>query len=101
MQEDGSALVTRKVSLSYVFDNYAPGEESTWAKEFDWLERNRPYNLLRLVRYAQQFGVPTSPFGRITLGKDGRVWDGHHRLYVASLLGIETVEVDQWVAAAS
>lgn len=30
----------------------------------------------------------------ITLGNDGRVWDGHHRLLIARLLGIKIVPVD-------
>lgn len=30
----------------------------------------------------------------LLLGDDGRVWDGHHRLFVARLLGIETLPVE-------
>jgi ParB-like chromosome segregation protein Spo0J len=30
----------------------------------------------------------------LLLGDDGRVWDGHHRLFVARCLGIETLLVE-------
>lgn len=30
----------------------------------------------------------------IILGHDGRVWDGHHRIAICTLLGIEWVPVD-------
>jgi hypothetical protein len=33
-------------------------------------------------------------YSPISLGTDGRVWDGHHRLIAAMVLGIESVRVE-------
>lgn len=93
---EGSVKITRKVTLGYILANYTDGDGSTWEEEFSWLENNHAWQLLRLARFSQKFGLPSPSDERITLGDDGRVWDGHHRLYVASILGLDTVEVDEW-----
>lgn len=94
---DGVFKITRKVSVDYIMMRYKPGEDSrTWKEELLWMENNQAYQLLRLARYASEYGLPSPEDERITLGSDGRVWDGHHRLYVATVLGIKEVEVDEW-----
>jgi hypothetical protein len=97
IQEDGRTSITRKVRLSYILENFTPGDEHTWNQEFAWLEMKDSFSTLRLVRYSAKHGLPNPESERITLGADGRVWDGHHRIYAASVLGIEEVEVLQWI----
>lgn len=99
IKPDGSTKLTHKVRLSYILEKFTPGDQHPWHQEFAWLEMKDSFNTLRLVRYAAQHGLPSPESERITLGNDGRVWDGHHRIYAAKLLGIKEVEVDQWLAS--
>ncbi len=69
---------------------YRPGDEHSWADEFAWLLRNhgpRLADLLEDVKDAQGFRES------IKVGRDGRVWDGHHRVLVAHLAHL-MVEVE-------
>lgn len=70
--------------------------EWTWSHEaHDLLTRDRERTaaiadrvLAEGIDYANAYGA------EITLGSDGRVWDGHHRLVVARAMGIERLTVD-------
>lgn len=69
---------------------YRTGDEHSWADEFAWLLRNhgpRLADLLEDVKDAQGFRES------IKVGRDGRVWDGHHRVLVAHLAHL-MVEVE-------
>jgi hypothetical protein len=58
--------------------------------ESDTSWRSIPSPLADLIAAIAVNGVATP----LLLGDDGRVWDGHHRLLVARLLGIETLTVE-------
>lgn len=68
---------------SEIMARWRPGSyEAPWT----WLDEAReiagPYQDA-LTEYIKEHGIP----GRICLGNDGRVWDGHHRLVAAYQLG--------------
>lgn len=66
-----------------ILANYLTGDERSWdAEEAD-------LDLSETIESVQQYGV-VNP---ITLGTDGRVLDGHHRLLAARRLGIGQVPV--------
>lgn len=52
--------------------------------------RGTSSSLADLISDIAANGVTTP----LMLGDDGRVWDGHHRLFVARLLGIEVLTVE-------
>ena len=64
---------------------YVNGDETTWADEFDFLLRNHADALADLMRSVSVVG-----FQRPVVLDEGehRVIDGHHRLFVAALLGM-------------
>lgn len=74
-----------------ILEHYAPGDENSWADEFTYL----------LTFYGEEMGYLAGDINEngikepILLGDDGRVWDGHHRLLVARLLGIEEVDIEK------
>lgn len=78
------------MSLTLLLVGWDPGDPHTWADEFKWLEKhhNGKLELLRLDIIAHGIREP------IQLGNDGRVWDGHHRIYIANQLGIKRVPVE-------
>jgi ParB-like chromosome segregation protein Spo0J len=71
---------------------WCPGSED-WDWPSEWAEiaqHNAGVTLANLIGYIAVNGI-SEP---VLLGDDGRVWDGHHRLMVARLLGIRTVPVE-------
>lgn len=61
-----------------------------WSEEFDWLRQEHAEDLAALAESIREHGIRTP----ILLGRDGRVWDGHHRLCVAYDLGITSIPVE-------
>ena len=96
---DGSGVLSRKVSVSYILEHCLPSK-GLWADAFFQIEKTLSFQALRLARYVQKYGLPITN-DPITIGADKRVIDGHVRIYVASLLGIKEVEVQQWIARSS
>lgn len=84
-REDADAVMR----LSALLRDYRDGDEHGWAAEFDFLASEHAAKLDLLSTSVQEVGIQVP----ILLGNDGRVWDGHHRLAVASRLGIATVPV--------
>lgn len=85
----------QRVRVQAILDNFAPGSGlSTWDEEWRWIENSEDSNLKRVKHKVKKKGIgfadETDP---ITLGPDDRVWDGHHRLYLAHTLGIRLVNV--------
>lgn len=78
------------MNLGYLIRNYTPGDGHTWADEFRWLEAHNGSKLLKLKSDIFVNGIREP----ILLGDDGRIWDGHHRIWVAQLLGIKEVPVE-------
>jgi len=68
---------------------YKDGDELGWEQTFAWLVENRSERIVWLMGEVSRDGM-TSP---VSLGPDGRVWDGHHRLLVARILGLRRVPV--------
>lgn len=64
---------------------YSPGDEHSWSVEFDWLYSEDFSRMAGLLLDVAVVGIRVP----VLLGPDGRVWDGHHRIYAAYLLGIE------------
>lgn len=93
---DGSSELLRKVRLSYVLEHCLP-KKGLWADAFRDVEQTLSFQALRLARYVQKYGFPAT-HNPITIGADKRLIDGHLRVYVASLLGLEELEVRQWIA---
>jgi hypothetical protein len=69
--------------------SYRDGDEHGWAQEFAFLRREHAARIDMLATSVQERGMATP----VLLGNDGRVWDGHHRLCVADMLGLAEVPV--------
>lgn len=79
----------RKVNLQALKRVFDVGSgEWPWEEECKrLLNRDRTKQLIESIR-AEGIREP------ILLGNDGRVWDGHHRITAATLLGIHEVPVE-------
>ncbi len=73
-------LLTAEQVMELVND----GNEIGWAEELRLLWTERRAEMLKLMDSVIGVGF-CEP---ITLGNDGRLWDGHHRVGVALALGI-------------
>lgn len=73
--------------LAAVLAGWRDGDEHGWQTEFDMLRSERQGYIDMLATSVQETGIRLP----ILLGSDGRVWDGHHRLCVADMLGLDTV----------
>ena len=71
-----------EMSLREILTSWQDGDGIGWPAEFAWL---RTYHHKQLAALA--IDVAKNGFQEpITLGTDGRIWDGHHRLCVAESL---------------
>lgn len=75
--------------LSILLTDYQDGNEEGWEAEFDWLETFDSEHLEEVVDSVREKGIITP----VHLGDDGRIWDGHHRIYAAHKLGLTHVPV--------
>jgi hypothetical protein len=75
--------------LAKVLRDFRDGDEHGWDTEFRYLRKEHGDSLAALSRSVRESGI-CEP---IHLGSDGRVWDGHHRLCVATDLGLRDVPV--------
>ena len=66
---------------------FRDGDDLGWDAEFEFLRVHHEARVQTLAALIVADGI-TNP---ILLGHDGRVWDGHHRLYVAKALGLTHV----------
>jgi len=74
-------------SIETVIEEWADGDEIGWDAEFEWLEKYDAPRLASLRRDIAANGIREP----VLLGTDGRVWDGHHRIYCAHVLGINMI----------
>lgn len=80
----------REIPLDALLAVFTPGEETTWEDEWRVIETvDSDYTLL-LMSDIQRNGIQKP----ILLGNDGRVWDGHHRLWCAYALSMPTVPAE-------
>ena len=77
-------------SIETVLAEWRDGNECGWDEEFEWLEQNHADKLETLMADIEANGIREP----ILLGNDGCVWDGHHRLYCAHILGIRMVPTE-------
>jgi hypothetical protein len=78
------------MDLRYLLTHYQDGDGLGWPAEFAWL---RTYRYRGVADITASF--PRDGFREpISLGDDGRVWDGHHRLAVADALNLRRVPVE-------
>lgn len=82
--------MTEQMRLAHVLDHVKDGDEHGWVREFEFLRQAHGHRIRTLTRSILNEGIRTP----ILIGSDGRVWDGHHRLYVAHALGFEYVPVE-------
>lgn len=67
------------MKLVDIFATVEPGDNNwAWCNQFKWLENNHWPELKALTRDVVTNGQQTP----IHIGSDGRLWDGHHRLWV-------------------
>jgi len=85
-----TAEVGMTMRLADLLDQYSDGDEHGWATEFAWLREHHGERLDILATSVQEVGMRRA----VLLGNDGRVWDGHHRLCVADMLGLSDVPVE-------
>ena len=82
--------MTDILTVDYIQENFTPGEEtSAWAEEFAWILDFHGDYVSDLLTDIEKSGIKVP----ILLGDDGRVWNGHHRLLVARILGMAEVPV--------
>lgn len=78
-------------SIETILTEWRDGNETGWDEEFEWLEENHADKLTALLEDIKQDGIREP----ILLGTDGRVWDGHHRIYCAHTLGIRMIPTER------
>ena len=64
---------------------YRDGDLITWKVELGFLWQEHTEKMLALLASVMVEGFKEP----ITIGNDGRIWDGHHRIGVALALGID------------
>lgn len=75
--------------VAWILANYKDGDERGWDVEFKYLDEWHAVKLWELTVDVAHNGM----IEPIELGYDGRVWNGHHRLRVATVLNMEFVPV--------
>ncbi len=70
-----------------LLQDWRDGEDHGWRREFAWLARHDLPAVIRLAVSVLRDGIREP----VLLGGDGRVWDGHHRIFVAWLLRLRTI----------
>ncbi|MCI2958228.1 hypothetical protein MN032_11015 [Agromyces atrinae] len=90
---DGSDIASsgsaEYMELKQLLASYSDGDQQGWEAEFRNLRENDAPAIRALTLSVLRHGITTP----ILLGGDCRVWDGHHRLYVAHALGFEQVPI--------
>jgi hypothetical protein len=109
-QREAPAPSYQMLSLFYVLDNWRPGSfDRTWEEEFAALgSPERAGEFIRTRNYGPRDGLAlrviraliTDPgnlrrmMPPVVLGWDGRVWAGHHRLWLAHAVPLDDVLCD-------
>lgn len=78
------------VSLVELLSTVKDGDEHGWDAEFEYLRMEHGARIRSLIGSILRTGIRAP----ILIGDDGRVWDGHHRLYAAHVLGFKQVPVE-------
>ncbi len=70
------------VSTNSVLELFSPGDADTWGKSFRQVTKihSQDRYLFELQSSIQTLGMQNP----IVLGRDGYIWNGHHRLFLAT-----------------
>lgn len=77
------------LTVEEVMSDYLTGDGDGWFGEFKYLREEHANKIRALTRDVLMHGMKEP----ILLGDDGRVWDGHNRIYVAYHMGFESIPV--------
>lgn len=77
------------MDLARLLAEVRDGDEHGWDAEFEYLRTQHGAKVRELIGSVLRAGIRRP----ILIGDDGRVWDGHHRLYAAHVLGFKQVPV--------
>jgi hypothetical protein len=66
------------------------GEEHGWPTEFEWLRQRDGESIRQIIGSVLRLGIQRP----VLIGSDGRLWDGHHRVYAAWALGFTHIPVE-------
>lgn len=80
---------SKTMLVEHILRDYRDGDEHGWDTEFAYLISQHHLRIHALLLAVRASGMQNP----ILLGSDGRVWDGHHRLLVARILGLKRVPV--------
>lgn len=89
--ESGAAVIALPVNrpqmmrAAEVMSTVGPGDGQAWAQELAFLWTTLRYRVLDVMDSVLAVGFREP----IVLGREGRLWDGHHRLAVALALDLE------------
>jgi len=75
--------------VDFILAHYQDGNEVGWEEEFRYLIVSHGREISELMFQIRKDGIKEP----ILLGPDRRIWDGHHRLLCARVLGIKEVPV--------
>lgn len=78
------------MDLALLLTEFRDGDEHGWDVEFEYLRTHHGSKIRDLIGSVLRTGIRRP----ILIGDDGRVWDGHHRLYAAHTLGFKQVPVE-------
>ena len=79
------------MNLQTLLETVTDGEEHGWATEFQWIEKHSPNDLNGFLEDVGEHGIQNP----VLIGPDNRLWDGHHRVWAAQKLGLETIPVER------
>lgn len=85
--------MTENLTIAEIMAAYAPGSGLSWSDEFRKLLTDEKLAMAPRMREMLKNQGPdcdylsTTDPHPIVLGNDSRVWDGHHRILLALILG--------------
>jgi ParB-like chromosome segregation protein Spo0J len=83
--------MTERMKLAELMAKVTPGEPHDWPTEFEWLRKEAGGGPIRaLIASILRVGIQRP----VLIGSDGRLWDGHHRVYAAWALGLTEIAVE-------
>lgn len=74
------------MNVNELMTKYKVGsEEWSWEEEFSSIAEVHAQEMLNLMMDIKKNGFQVP----VLLGDDGRIWDGHHRIFAAYLMGLD------------
>lgn len=85
-------MSTEMMSLQTLLDTVKDGDEIGWMNEFSRLcqDAKGRQEIQDLVTSISVNGIQEP----VLIGSDGRLWDGHHRVCAAYILGLKEIPVE-------